>query len=98
MGNARSSNHGTFYQITVRGRLDPSWSDWFNGMTVDAQPGLDGSTETSLTGRVADQAALQGLLMRISDLGLVLLEVKRVPSPAPRGKEVPSNKQMSVSS
>lgn len=61
------------YRIKVKGVLDGEWSGWFEGMTVQPQP----SGETVLTGPVADQAALHGLLHKIRDLGLPLLSVKR---------------------
>ena len=65
---------GTIYQIRVEGRLDRRWSDWFDGFTIS----YPSDNETLLRGRVIDQAALHGLLMKIRDLGLSLLSVKRV--------------------
>jgi hypothetical protein len=41
---------------------------------------LEGS-ETLLTGPLADQAALLGLLMKLHNFGLLLLSVKRSPMP-----------------
>jgi hypothetical protein len=61
-------------QIRVRGYLDSSWSDWFDGLAVTSEP--DG--ETLLSGPVADQAALHGLLKKVRDLGLLLVLVKWV--------------------
>jgi hypothetical protein len=63
------------YQIRVPGELDPSWSDWAGGMTVTIDRKSDGPPVTILTGGVADQAALQGLLRRLYALGLPLLSV-----------------------
>jgi hypothetical protein len=60
----------------VKGGLNGEWSDWFDGFTVTPQA----SGETLLTGVVADQAALHGLLNKIRDLGLPLLSVKRAES------------------
>jgi hypothetical protein len=62
------------YQITVKGSLERTWSEWFDGFTV--APGAGG--ETMLSGEVADQPALHGLLARIRDLGLPLISVVRV--------------------
>ena len=59
------------YQIRVRGHLNSSWSEWFEGSTITHEE--DGTTV--LTGPVADQPALHGLLIRIRDLGLPLLSV-----------------------
>ena len=65
---------GTIYQIRVQGRLDRRWSDWFDGFTIT----YPSDNETLLQGRVADQAALHGLLVKIRDLGLSLLSVRRI--------------------
>jgi hypothetical protein len=62
------------YRIRIRGHLDPAWSAWFDGLT--ATPADDGTTE--LTGRLADQAALFGLLAWLRDLGATLLLVERL--------------------
>jgi hypothetical protein len=60
------------YQIKVKGRLGSQWSDWFGGMAVESEGAV-----TTLTGRVSDQSALHGLLIRVRDLGLPLISVKR---------------------
>jgi hypothetical protein len=44
-------------------------------MTIEAR-----DSETVLTGKVADQAALHGLLVRVRDLGLTLISVTRIES------------------
>ena len=62
------------YRIQVRGHLDDRWSDWLGGLAVQRQE--DGTT--LLVGLVVDQAALHGVIVRIRDLGLPLLSVKRV--------------------
>jgi hypothetical protein len=70
------------YQIQIQGRLDTSWSDWFDGLAVAVVDGASGIPVTTLTGPVKDQAALHGLLTRIRDLGLTLLLVQRLELPA----------------
>ena len=65
------------YQIQIQGKLDESWSDWFRDMTVAFECADDGSPITTLTGPVADQAALRGILNRIWDLHLTVLSVTR---------------------
>jgi hypothetical protein len=62
------------YEICVLGRLGPEWSDWFDGLTVSHQA----NGESVLAGPVPDQAALHGILIKIRDLGLPLLSVRRV--------------------
>ena len=61
------------FSIRVQGHLDARWSAWFDGMVVTTQK--DGTT--LLEGRVADQAALFGLLLKMRDMGLPLLSVIR---------------------
>jgi hypothetical protein len=62
------------YELRVQGVLDPRWSVWFEGLRVTA----DQAGQTTIAGPVADQAALHGLLTKIRDLGLPLLEVRRL--------------------
>ncbi len=59
------------YEIRVHGRVDPSWSEWFDGLTITHGINRD----TLLAGPLVDQAALYGVISRIRDLGLVLLTV-----------------------
>lgn len=69
----------TAYLIRVAGRLDAHWSGWFDGLAVT--DGGDGTT--SLSGSVADQAQLHGLLAKIRDLGLGLISVETIDPPKP---------------
>jgi hypothetical protein len=64
----------TVYQIRVKGHLGSHWGDWFGGLTVT----LEDNGETLLTGPVADQAALHGLLRKVRDLGMPLVSVVSV--------------------
>lgn len=59
------------YQIRIEGLLDYSWSDWFDGLTINHMK----DDTTVLTGVLPDQAALHGVLNKIRDLGLVLMTV-----------------------
>jgi hypothetical protein len=61
------------YKIRVRGVLGSGWSTWFDGLSVTS----DEDGETTISGPVADQAALHGVLTKIRDLGLELLDVHR---------------------
>ena len=62
------------YEIRFTGHLDAHWAAWFDGLTVSHQS--DGTTVIS--GPIADQAALHGLLQRVRDLGLPLVSVRQV--------------------
>ena len=61
------------YRIEVEGQLDKSWSGWFSGMTLTCQDEV-----SVLTGPLADQAALRGLLSKIWDLNLTLVSITRL--------------------
>lgn len=62
------------YQIRLKGQLDSKWTEWFEGMSIT----LEEDGNTLLTGPVIDQAALNGLLKKIRDLGLTLLAINPV--------------------
>ena len=61
------------YRIRVKGHLHDRWSDWLGGMAIHLEE--DGTSV--LVGAVVDQAALHGVIIRIRDLGLPLLSVRR---------------------
>jgi hypothetical protein len=71
------------YQIRVEGLLGDQWSAWFEGLTIT--PAENG--DTLITGWVADQAALHGLLKKVRDLGLPLLSVNPLEPGTPAGAE-----------
>jgi hypothetical protein len=62
------------YAIRIKGHIDNRWSSWFDDLTITLEP--DGTT--LLTGPVADQAALHGLIRRLRDVGLPLVSVMPV--------------------
>lgn len=57
------------YIFIVRGRLDPRRGTWFPGLLL--APGDDDTTR--ITGTIADQSALHGVLGRMRDLGLEIV-------------------------
>lgn len=64
----------TFYEIRVKGHLDETLGSWFEGFTISNQ----GDGDALLTGPIQDQAALHGMLNRISNLGLTLISVNTI--------------------
>jgi len=62
------------YQIRIEGHVNLDWSASFDDVTI--QHTEDG--QTTLEGALPDQTALHGVMMRIRDLGLTLVEVKRI--------------------
>lgn len=65
------------YEIRLTGHLGARWAAWFDGLTVSHE----GDGTTVISGPVADQAALHGLLHRVRDLGLPLVSVTRTENP-----------------
>ena len=66
------------YQIRVQGHLDASLSDRIGGMQITEIRGADGAQETNLVGRLADQAALCGILNSLYELHLPVIAVECV--------------------
>ena len=63
-----------YYEIRVKGHLDPTWSEWFEGLTVTHED----SGDTVLSGNLVDQAALHGVLRKVRDLGISLISVNPI--------------------
>lgn len=77
------------YHIEVEGRISTRWAHWFDDMTLTVHQEGEAPVVTTLTGAVADQAALLGLLQKLYTLGLPLLQVRR--------KETPGNQDSASS-
>jgi len=76
--NARTDpDQPMVYEIRLEGHLGSWWTDWFGGLTITLQDNGD----TLLTGPVADQAALHGLLKKVRDLGIPLISAVSVRPP-----------------
>ena len=58
-------------EVIVKGQLSDKWFGWFEDLTIRHS----GDDETVLTGIVADQAALYGIISHLRDLGLQLISV-----------------------
>lgn len=68
------------YEIRVRGHLAARWSAWFDGLSLTHQS--DGTTVIS--GPIADQAALHGLLQKLRDAGIPLISISQPDVPNPK--------------
>ena len=60
------------YEIRVEGVLDERWSSWFEGLQVQTE-----GKQTIISGPLTDQPALHGVLVKVRDLGLCLISVRR---------------------
>ena len=70
MSGSRPPAH---YEIRVEGVLGERWTAWFEGLQVSSEAG-----ETIISGPVTDQPALHGVLVRVRDLGMCLISVRRL--------------------
>lgn len=57
-------------QIRVKGHLDETWKDWFEGMEIC----YDGN-DTIFLGNIKDETFLHGVLNQIRDLNLTLISI-----------------------
>jgi hypothetical protein len=64
------------YKIRVKGYLDSSWSDRLSGLAISRSSQEDELVVTTLYGRLADQAALAGVLSSLYGLHLPILSVE----------------------
>jgi RimJ/RimL family protein N-acetyltransferase len=69
----------TAYELRLAGHLDDHWSGMLGDLALIRCP--DGTT--TLTGPVADQAQLHGVLVRVRDLGVTLLSLRAITSDTP---------------
>lgn len=67
-------NPGSLYEIRVQGRLTERWSEWFEGLSIQA----NGDSTSTLRGFLLDQSALLGVLNKIHGLNLSLVSVTRL--------------------
>jgi len=71
------------YRIRVAGRIDSSWSDRIEGMEIVVRQTETRETYSELTGVVADQPALQGVIDQLYSHGHCLLGVELLSGEAP---------------
>jgi len=66
------------YQIRILGELDERWLAHLEGLEISTNPWGKYQKVTQISGWLADQTALSGLLDLLSDLGKVILTVERL--------------------
>jgi hypothetical protein len=58
-------------EIHVKGKMNPNWADWFEGLQVRDS----GTDETILIGNLPDMAAIYGIVSRLSSLVIPLISI-----------------------
>ena len=66
------------FRIRILGTLDEHWSEYCGGMTIEHESDPKRAALTILTGRLADQSALIGVLNALHDIGCPILLVECV--------------------
>ena len=69
------------YRICVQGQLDRTWDDYFEGMEIENRGESGGYQVTILSGVLIDQAAVQGVLQKLYNLGFSLILAERIEEP-----------------
>jgi hypothetical protein len=64
------------YTIQVQGQLSPVWLEFFSDLNPQTQEGPEGLPLITLAGKFVDQAALNGALQSLYNLGCILVSVK----------------------
>lgn len=75
------------YRITVIGSLDKSWSARLGGLDISNTEPVQGREKSlvTLTGKIADQAALFGVLNALYNMRLPLVAVECLNIDEPKG-------------
>jgi hypothetical protein len=68
------------YTFQIAGHLDRRWEAAFDGFTFTHTVAPNQHPVTLLTGPLADQSALYGLISRLRDIGVTLISVQPVES------------------
>lgn len=67
---------GGYYEIRIKGHLEEHWSEYLGDLNITYD--VYGEGDSLLSGYVPDQAALHGILMKIRDLGMPLISLKKL--------------------
>ena len=68
----------SYYKICVQGKLEARWAEFFEDMQIEVNQAPGKVPVTVLTGSLPDQAAVQGVLQKLYNLGFPLLSVEKL--------------------
>ncbi len=66
------------YRVVVQGELGAQWADRLGDLAITTAINGDGVAQTTLSGRFADQAALNGLMETLYGLHLPIIRVEQI--------------------
>jgi hypothetical protein len=66
-----------YYAIHISEQIPEQWSAWFEGLTITYLE----DNGAILSGPVADQSALHGLINKVRDLNLSLISINQIENP-----------------
>lgn len=66
-------NKPKFYEIVVEGQIGDAWAEWFDGFAIEPRP----NGTTVISGPVADQAVLHGILEKLRDLNCEIISLNQ---------------------
>jgi hypothetical protein len=69
-----SAHQGQYFKIRIKGQLSHLWADWFEGLTIKHL----NNGEMLLSGYIADQSALMGMLNKLVRLNLTLISLSEI--------------------
>jgi len=69
---------GAFYNIRVEGELSEDWAVFFNSLDISTSYKDNSGPISTLKGIIKDQSALRGMVCKLWDLNLTIVEVKRI--------------------
>ncbi len=78
MGSNYSLDQPNTYRIRVQGELGARWEEYFGDMTITEETLAGGRQVTVLSGLLEDQAAVQGVLQKLYNLGFALLSLEKI--------------------
>ena len=80
--NISTENHkfrgAAHYRIVVEGELDARWSGRLAGLSIERCEGNDQRPHTVLTGKIRDQAELNGVLESLYGLHLPIVRLEKI--------------------
>jgi hypothetical protein len=70
------------FRIRISGKLSEDWSEYFRAKSVSVEVDEAGLSSTTLISEPVDQAGLIGMICHLNGLGLTVISVESLQTPA----------------